>query len=522
MAKIIREPASAAKETFDLIIIGGGIYGAMLSLESSRRGLRSLLIERGDFGEATSFNSLRILHGGIRYLQRLDLHRFRESVGERRWFLQTLPDLVSPLPCIMPLYGNGLCRPFFFRIALCANDLLSYKRNQGVQLNRHLPPGQIIDANQTREIFSLVDRNGLLGGAIWYDAFVPDSQRLIIEILRWSCEYGATVLNYVEACQLLKSKGGVEGVVAIDHESGEFHEYKARVVANATGPWCRNLAARFDRDEPTLFKGSIAWNVLLNRKALSDHALAVAPKKPRGQIYFLVPWKGKLLAGTGHAPRYSIEENQMPSTGELQDFLDGFNLAIPSLEIDQNDILHVFAGLLPVTKVGSVKLTTREVIFNHADHGGPRGFYSISGIKFTTARLVAEKTLNRIFPEKKVHNDVQNTTFRPPEDGYSKRGIFDFYWHPTAEDSSWKDTLRLLIAEESVQHLDDLILRRTSLWENPTRTMEIAPLICGLFEWSDRRCRREVERLNQKLGNARLKGHLNDSSSRETKLCNAS
>src|SRR3990172_8258364 len=185
MAEITRKPALAAKDTYDLIIIGGGIYGAMLALEAIRRGLYPLLVERDDFGEFTSSNSLRIIH-----------------------------------------------------------------------------------ATQTREIFSDVDTEGLQGGAIWYDAFMPDSQRVLMEILRWACNYGATALNYVEAVQLLKDKKGIAGIIAIDHESGQYHEFRTNVVVNACGPWCRDIAARFDRDEPTLFRSMMAWNVLFNRKAL--------------------------------------------------------------------------------------------------------------------------------------------------------------------------------------------------------------------------------------------------------------
>lgn len=504
MEKILRDPARAAGETYDLIIIGGGIYGVMLSLESSRRGLRSLLIERDDFGSVTSFNSLRTLHGGFRYLQNLDLHRFRESVNERRWFLQNFPGLVRPLPCLMPLYGDGLRRPFVLRIALWANDFLSHKRNRGVRPDRYLPAGKLISADQTREIFPKADVRGLSGGAVWYDAYMPDSQRLLIEVLRWSCKYGGSALNYVEASKLLKNKESATGILTVDRESGEFHEYRANVIVNAAGPWCRKLAACFDRDEPNLFRSSIAWNVLLNRQPLSNHAVAVTPKKPGGRTYFLLPWKGKLLAGTGHAPWFGNTEKPMPSTELLQEFLDHLNLATPKLEVRQDDIIHVFAGLIPTTKEGDAALADCEVILNHADHGGPRGFYSISGVKFTTARLVAEKTLNRIYPEKKVAKLGNTKDFSPPEDVQSERGIFDFRWRPAAEESKWKAVLHSLIREEAVQHLDDLIFRRTTLWDNSSRALEIAPLICELFDWDSDRCSEEIERLTKNLGDGKI------------------
>lgn len=363
----------------------------------------------------------------------------------------------------------------------------------------HLPASKVISAEQTRENFLSIDLRRLQGGIVWYDAYMLNPQLILMEILRWSCENGATALNYVQARQLMETRAGVAGVMAVDGENGETHEYKASIVVNAAGPWCRNVADCFDRDEPNLFKPLIAWNVLLNKEALSTYALAVAPKKPRAQTYFLLPWKGKLLAGTGQAPWFKNAENPMPTAEMLQNFHDDLNLALPSLKLNHKDILHVFAGLLPATKFGSSDLAVREVILNHADHGGPRGLYSISGVKFTTARLVAEKILKRIFPERQVTEDTLNEHFSPLQDKVERCGIFDFDWFPSPEDEKWKEALRLLVEEESVQHLDDLIFHHTTLWENPERTLEIAPYICELFQWDDLRCNKELERLSKTL-----------------------
>jgi len=499
MGKISREPAAAARENYDLIIIGGGIYGAMFSLEASRRGLSSLLLERNDFGGATSFNTLRILHGGFRYLQTMDLKRFRESVGERRWFIQNFTDLVKPLPCLMPLYGNGLRRPSVFRVVLWSNDLLSFRRNQDVNPDGHLPGGRIISPKATREIFSAVDPEGLQGGAVWYDACMRNSQRVVIETLRWACERGAKVLNYVEAKELLKTSQGVAGVMASDRETGECYEYRASVVVNAAGPWCGELANRFDRDEPDLFRSSLAWNVLLNRNPLSEYALAVAPKKPKGRTYFLLPWKGMLLAGTGHAVWNGSPEEPMPAVEQLQEFLQDLNFAVPGLKVNERDIIHVFAGLLPVRKAGLVDLASREVIINHAVHGGPQGLYSISGVKFTTSRLVAEKTLKEIFADDKVTTNTCRESFKKSEDGATRLRGVGHSWYPLKNKSKWQEALRSLILEESVLHLDDLIFRRTNLWEYPEYIYENVLSICQVFQWDDSRCDQEIERLRMKM-----------------------
>jgi glycerol-3-phosphate dehydrogenase len=473
MAKIIRDPAAFAKKTYDLIIIGGGIYGVMLAFEASRRGLKSLLLEKADFGGATTFNSLRIILGGFRYLKNLNLHRFRDSVAERSWFLKNFPDLVKPLPCLMPLFRNGIGRPSVVRAATQINDVLSRNRNKDIQPEKHIPACKIVNAEQTRKICQIIDTKELEGGVIWYDACMPDSQRIVIELLRWACGIDAVALNYMEAKELLRDGSDVKGISATDLESGETHEYKSNVVINAAGPWSRVLATKFDRDEPTLFKSSIAWNVLFNKPSISSHALAMRLNLSGERIYFLLPWKGKLLVGTGHSPWFGNAENPKPSDQMLQKFLHDINLALPPLDLNTKDISYVFSGLLPVKKLGTVDLLKREVIVNHADQGGPKGFYSISGVKFTTSHLVAKRTIKQIFFENKKTKVSSDDLFRKSEKESSPRGIFNLedFWMSNIED--WKRELMSLKKNESVRNFGDLIFRRTNLWENP----EIADII---------------------------------------------
>lgn len=398
MDSIDREPLRASEGIYDLIVIGGGIYGIMLAHEASRCGVSAIVLERDDFGQHTSFNSLRIIHGGLRYLQSLDIHRFRESVAERAWFLENFPDFVDPIPCLMPLYGNGLKRPFIFRVALLLNNLLSYDRNRGKLPDKQIPYGRILDAAETRRLSPAVNPDGLKGSAVWYDAFMEDSQCLVIEILRRACSMGAVALNYMDVTDLRVENGEVIGVAAVDRENGRLHEVKGRRVVNAAGPWSRELAKRFHRDVPTLFTPSLAWNVLIDSIPLGGHALAAMPRSRGGQTFFLVPWKGAVLAGTGHAPCLAYD-NKPPSVSKkhLEQFIQALNEALPACRISLKNVIHVFSGYLPVAEIGGTQLTRRETIVDHAAVGGPKGLYSVSGIKFTTARRVAEKTLTLMF-----------------------------------------------------------------------------------------------------------------------------
>lgn len=495
MSKIIRDPAAAATQSYDLIIVGGGIYGAMLSLTAAMSGLRPLLLERGDFGGETSYNSLRILHGGLRYLQTLDLPRFFESVGERHWFLRTFPALTETLPCLMPLYGDGARRPPVLKAALTLNDCLSATRNQGVKPERHLPNGRVIKSRQVQDYFASVDAEGLQGGAIWYDGSMPDSQRVVMSILQWATQLGATVLNYMEAKELKTAQGKVTGVFSQDWVGGAGYEYSSGVVINAAGPWCREVAAQFDQDVPQLFRSSIAWNALFDRPALSKYALAIAPKKPNARTYFLRPWKGRFLLGTVHDPWLDpVQSKPMPTDEQLQDCIDDLNMAVPGLNLSMQEIVRIFSGLLPAAEDGTANLAKREVIVDHGKQGQVAGLYSVSGVKFTTSRLVAEKTLRLVFPE--CDRAIQATAKRTvPAEVNQKRGDFSYDWMPAANDTEWLTEMWQIIQDEAVVHLTDLVLRRTSLGDNPERAMRVAPRLCELFGWDVIRTQEELDKL---------------------------
>jgi glycerol-3-phosphate dehydrogenase len=497
MSGLNRDIQSASKHNYDVIIIGGGIYGAMLLFTASLQGLRSLLVEKSDFGGETSFNSLRIIHGGIRYLQNLNIKRTLESVKERAWFLRTFPEHVVPMPCLMPLYNKGFRRSSIFRAALLFNEFLSFNRNSGVGSNRKISSGRVVNADKVKKIFPAVDPDELKGGAVWYDALMPDSQRLLIDILRLSSRYGAICLNYVEARHLLTVGSRANGIHALDHIGGRHYDFKADIVINAAGPWCRELAAKFDHDEPSLFKSSLAWNVVLNRQALSDHAVAVAPKRPGGPTYFIVPWKKRMFVGTGHAPWSGKGKVPIPTIKQLQEFIDDINLALPSLRIELSDILRVFPGLQSATETGGIKLATHEIIYDHAKHGGPVGFFSISGVKFTTSHLVAEKIFSKILKPRGVFKKKIFSIQK--EDRPDRHKCMDISWFCNGKNNDLKKELKRIIDEEAVVHLDDLVLRRTCLWESPQKVLEIAPLLYEFFGWDVSRSSIELKRLKENL-----------------------
>lgn len=396
-----RDPAAAAaaaRERHDLIVIGGGVYGIVLALAASRRGLRPLLLERDRFAAATSASSLRILHGGLRYLQSLNLSRMRESIAARAWWRRTFPDLVRPLPCLMPLYGDGLKRPLPFRLALAANDALGRAWDADP-----LPPGRVVDARAVRRIFPAVATHGLAGGAIWHDAFAPDMPRLLQAALERASRGGAVALERVEVVGLLERDGRTAGVRARAlGPGGADLAFAAPVVINAAGPWSETVAASCGA-AARLFAPALAWNVAFRRPPLADHALAVAARRKGAQVYFLVAWDGALVAGTGYAPWSGSGETlgagrvAVPEPA-LDAFIADLDAAVPGLGLRREDVAEVFAGLLPARAAGTTALADRPVIVDHGTTGGPSGLHSVSGVKLTTAPAVAARVLERAFP----------------------------------------------------------------------------------------------------------------------------
>ena len=472
---IERNISLASGRAYDLIVVGGGIYGATLVLEAARRGLKPLLVERDDYGGATSFNSLRILHGGLRYLQSLDLRRHRESVQSQDWFVRHFADLVEPLPCLMPLYGLGVRRPVVLRAALALNEFLSGGEKRRLVANCTRPRDRVLNLSETASMFPLVDRTGLRGAALWHDLVIPNAPRMIVEILRWACACGASCLNYVEATDLITDGEQVEGVTCFDRFGDATIEVRAPIVVNCAGPWCRRVAGRFDREVPRLFRPCLVFNVLLDREPPAKLAVAVTPKRPKARTYFLYPWQGGTLAGTYHAPSDREVDHPRAEESHLADFLSDLNDAIAGLEFKREDIRRVFPGFMPAAEAGSTELASRPVVLDHGAHGGPRGLYSVSGVKFTTAPSVAGRILKIILPgfTPASSSPGRPQSIRCPDAETIRRLLRD-------EPESAAALVQRLVREESVLHLDDLLLRRTGWALHPKWGSELARVISDL------------------------------------------
>lgn len=453
---IARDLAAATSRDFDLIVVGGGIHGVSLLREATRSGLAACLCEAADFGGATSWNSLRIVHGGLRYLQTVDLARFAQSVEARRRMALQFPALVRPLRFLMPLYGRGLRRPAIMRLALLANDALSARRNVGIESRVHLPDGEVLDPAATRHRFPQVRADGLRGAACWSDYFMLSSERILIELLHDACRGGAIALNYAPVTGLLVEGGAVAGVQVRDASSDEQLTIRGRTIVNCAGSRVRDLVRGQGADVAKLFRPSLAFNLLLDLQLQSDCALAVAPPGDT-PVLFLVPQAGGVLAGTMHLPRPVDTDRAAPTAQEIESFLALLNAAIPGMNARPANVRRVFAGLLPAASAGSSELARRAVIESHARRGGPRGLFSLAGIKFTTAGEVARELLRRM--EVSTRDGLEETALHlAPETPL----LTDAAQLHSPDTGSLAPALQRVADTESVRCLEDLILRRSN------------------------------------------------------------
>ena len=393
-----RDIRRLANQTFDVLVIGGGIHGAMTAWDAALRGLSVGLIERADFGSGTSQNSLKIIHGGLRYLQDGNFSRIRTLARERTVWMKIAPHLVHPLPCLLPTRHQLNRNRLVMSLALRTNDLISFDRNRTSDPQKRLPDGKIISRQELSRLLPGYDARTATGAAVWYDAQIYNSERLLFEFIRSAADAGAQVANYVEAIDLLEQEDQITGVRAKDAVTGESFDIHSRVVINCTGAWMNDLLAKAAR--PSDYAPSVAMNVIVDQ--IWPGIAAGLPSRPTDgrspQILFIVPWQDQSMIGTWHIPWKLGPETFRISEQVVQEFLDEINSAHPALNLSMRDVKHVTWGFLPVNKTDtdrkSVSLVRDGVAIDHQTKEGIAGLISVLGVKYTTARVVAERAVD--------------------------------------------------------------------------------------------------------------------------------
>lgn len=429
-----RRLAELTTQRFDVAVIGGGILGACVARDAALRGLSTALIEAGDFAGRTSANSLKVVHGGLRHLQHLDVPEVRTSARERATWLRIAPHLVEPLPVLMPLYG-GAPEHLAYRLAVATNDLLTSDRNRGLPVERSIVTGRALGRDECVRHVPELSCTDVTGGVLFHDARMYSSERLVLAVVMSAVDAGAIAVNHVACTGALVENGRREGIEVVDRLGGAEFAVRARVVINASGPGAPMLTRTLlDRDDPHPRRLSLAWNLVLPG-AGHEVAFALPGRAPtptgsgsgtRPRRLFFVPWRDRLMVGTGHA---HFEGDASSFRGldrshpELLAFVDEINRAWPGTPFRPEDALVVHAGLLPAEENarGEVQLRRRHAITVQA--AGGAAVITATTVKFTAARRVAENAVDRacaLLGQRTAASSTASTLLRgAPADGMS-------------------------------------------------------------------------------------------------------
>ena len=391
---MLRDLDALTGRTFDVLVVGGGIYGLTIAYDAAQRGLTVALIERADFGSGASFNHLRTIHGGLRYLQTLDITRSRESVVERRVMATIAPHAVRPLPFALPLYRSITRGVTAMRAGFLVDRLVAYDRNRAVAPSHQLPAGRVVSGDALRR-FPGLHRRGVAGAAVWYDYVTTEADRLTLSFGIAAVQHGAVLANHVEAVALLADGKRAVGVRARDSLGGRELEVAARVTVNATGAGVNTLLEPIGASlRLPMVK---AMNLVTERDA---GEAALGGRTAAGRSLFLVPWRGRALFGTWQSTSLCRPEDTGIVEADVVSFIRQLNEAFPSLDLRPADVTLIHRGIVPaVAANGGYSLEGHEQVRDHAKDGANaiEGLMSVVGAKYTTARGVAERVTDRLF-----------------------------------------------------------------------------------------------------------------------------
>lgn len=536
-------------EAFDLLVIGGGITGACLAYDAATRGIRTALIEKADFGHATSSASSKLLHGGIRFLQQLRLDKVRESAFERVYFQNLAPHLCHYVPFLVPTFPGLKSGRAFLAAGAAAYTTVSLGQNRKARYPQiKVPRPKIVGRDEViRRVPWLGSDWPGTGALLLPECHMKSSERMTLALINAAADAGAVVANYTRARKIDVRNDRV-GPVTVTTEEGENLEISARIVANCGGPWLGEIDGIASNRSPSpissFFRGS---HVVLDNLEI-DCALALpTPQKIQGvagrggRHVFLIPWRNRVLLGTSYAQHDADIDRVVPTDADITQLLDAVNSAIGSTLLNEEHIVHAFAGIYPITAASvdneQYQGASDFIVTDHGKTGGPHGYFSVFGAKFTTARKLAELACNAIgeqidrkigscitrastvetadIPDPKAYCDEVASRYREYVDRSTVQHLYDTFGRDlekvmaiavdaphqfeqiAANRSDILAEATYSARHEMVVHLEDLIFRRTGIGTigNPGRNAieQCATLVGAELDWTEKRIEAEVE-----------------------------
>ncbi len=367
-----------AGETVDLLVIGGGITGAGVARDAAMRGLRTALVDAGDFGHGTSSRSSRLIHGGLRYLEHGWLRLVFEASRERRVLLRIAPHLVRPRAFTFPTHTSGRVKRWEISAAVWLYDLLAAFRNAG----RH----RLLSKQGVLREEPLLREKDLTGGAQYWDAQCDDA-RLVLATVRSAHRHGALCASYARVTTLERAGGRVRGAVIEDALTGERRSAGAHVVVNATGPWTDVVRRLDDPSVVSILRPTKGAHIAVPQARIGNRGAVTLTSPIDGRVMFVLPWGDVSIVGTTDTDWTGAPDDVDADTDDVTYLLRSANAVFPAARLQTADVLAAWAGLRPM--LASAAGETGAVPREHRIEESASGLVTIAGGKLTTYRRMA-------------------------------------------------------------------------------------------------------------------------------------
>lgn len=387
---------------FDILVIGGGATGCGCALDAVTRGLKTALVERNDFASGTSSRSTKLIHGGVRYLQKaitnLDVEQYRmvkEALHERANLLEIAPHLSAPLPIMLPLY-KWWQLPYYW-VGIKMYDLVAG--------SHCLKSSYVLSKSRALEHFPMLQKDKLVGAIVYYDGQHNDA-RMNLAIALTAARYGAATANYMEVVSLLKKtdpetgKERVSGARCKDVLTGHEFNVRAKCVINATGPFTDSVRKMDDNDVVPICQPSAGVHIVMPGYYSPENMGLLDPATSDGRVIFFLPWEKMTIAGTTDSPT-DVTHHPIPSEDDINFILNEVrNYLSCDVEVRRGDVLAAWSGIRPLV-TDPKSANTQSISRNHVVEVSDSGLITIAGGKWTTYRSMAEDTVNKAV---KLHN----------------------------------------------------------------------------------------------------------------------
>ncbi|MDP2908896.1 MAG: glycerol-3-phosphate dehydrogenase/oxidase [Nanoarchaeota archaeon] len=511
-----RDLEGMSRKEYEILVIGGGINGAATAHDAALRGLKVALIEKNDFGWATTSATSKLAHGGLRYLKNFELSLVRESLRERRILARIAPHLVYPIPFMIPLYKAGN-KKVKIKLGMMLYDLLSYDKKWAEHEEQKIPSHKILSPGEAIKEEPRILTEGLTGAAKYYDCQILSPERLCLEFILTAAGNKADAANYAEAEKIIIADNKARGAIVRDNTNGKKYEIKSDIIVNATGPWLDKMIKTYDERHEPMIRGTKGIHIVIPK--ICNNAVVLATKE--GRNFFMIPWRGYSLIGTTDTDFNGDLENVYANEKDILGLIKETNETYNS-NLSIKDVAFSYAGVRPL-----IKEEGRETeVSRKYEARESNGIIHIAGGKLTTARGMAEKTVDLIVKKlgKKAGCKTEETPLHGSTISHAKylkqhlnsrkdKKITEPLMHlygskygevlKLAENDEVKAQTLYAMEEEMALTLEDVMLRRTGIattgYPPISLTLRVFKMMSSYYSWDKAKKEEEIKKLEERL-----------------------